>query len=224
MTTFDKVVQYLANNPSEFLGAVQYHLVYLVLIPVALAVLVSVPVGIMATYYKPLEKVAMAIVNTVQTIPSLALLVFMIFIGLGIGLKPAIAALFLYSLMPILRSTIVGIKGVDPYLKEAATGMGMTRWQRLVMVELPLSLSVIMTGIRTATVLCIGTGTLAAYVGAGGLGTYIVRGLNMMWYHLLFIGAVPSALLALLADWALGKLEYKLIPRGLRNDGVKEAN
>jgi len=218
MSILDKIVQYLVNNPGEFLWAVQYHLLFLVLIPVALAIMISVPLGIMATYFKSLEKVAMAIVNVVQTIPSLALLVFMIFIGMGIGLKPAIATLFLYSLMPILRNTIVGIKNVDPYLKEAATGMGMTRWQRLIMVELPLALSVIMTGIRTATVLCIGTGTLAAYVGAGGLGTYIVRGLNMMWEHLLFIGAVPSAILAMLADWALGKLEHRLVPRGLRND------
>jgi osmoprotectant transport system permease protein len=216
-----KMYATIASNPNEFLEALLVHIVYLVATPVCLAILVAVPLGILASQYKTVEKVSMFIVNILQTIPSLALLSILIVMGMGIGLKPAITALFLYSLLPILRNTIVGIKNVDPLLKEAALGMGMTRMQRLRMIEMPIAFSVIMTGIRTATVICIGTGTLAAYIGAGGLGAYIVRGLALYWNHLLLVGAIPTALLALSADFLLGKLERRLIPRGLRVEAEK---
>ncbi|KKM09032.1 hypothetical protein SY88_21100 [Clostridiales bacterium PH28_bin88] len=209
-------MNFIQNNPQEFLGAVRDHLVLLVTVPVGLAILVAVPLGILATRYRWLERIVMNTANVMQTIPSLALLALLIVLGFGIGYPPAIAALFLYSLLPILRNTYTGLKNVDPFIKEAATGMGMTSMQRLRMVELPLAFSVIMAGIRTATVICIGTGTLAALAGAGGLGIFIVRGLQMLWNHLIIVGAVPAAIMALLADFVLGKIEHLVIPRGLR--------
>lgn len=188
----------------------------LVLIPVVIAVIIGVPLGIIATRVRWIEKVTMGMASVLQTIPSLALLAFFILIGLGIGYRPAITALVLYSLLPIMRNTYTGVQNVDSFLKEAATGMGMTGWQRLRIVELPLALSVMLAGIRTATVTCVGTGTLAAYIGAGGLGVYISRGLQLARNDLLLVGAVPSAVMALLADYLLGKLEIWLTPRGLR--------
>lgn len=211
-----KVINFIQKNPQEFLGAIRDHLVLLVFVPVGLAIIVAVPLGILATRYRWLETIVMTIANIMQTIPSLALLALLIVLGFGIGYPPAIAALFLYSLLPILRNTYTGIKNVDPFIKEAATGMGMTNMQRLRMVELPLAFSVIMAGIRTATVICIGTGTLAALAGAGGLGIFIVRGLQMLWNHLIIVGAVPAAIMALLADFILGKIEHWVIPRGLK--------
>ena len=124
-------------------------------------------------------------------------------------------------MLPILRNTVVGINGVDPFLKEAALGMGMTGWQRLRMVELPLAFRVIMGGIRTSAVICIGTGTLAAYIGAGGLGQYIVRGLALYRDDLLLVGAIPATLLALLTDFLLGRFEKSVTPRGLRIEATK---
>lgn len=215
--TFNKAYALVLSNPGEFIGAIRDHLLLLVLTPVALAIIVAVPLGILATRYNNFGKIVLNFANIIQTIPSLALLVLMLIAGFGLGYTPAIAALFLYSLLPILRNTYTGINNVDSFLKEAATGMGMTSMQRLRMVEFPLAFSVIMAGIRTATVICIGTGVLAAYIGAGGLGPYIVRGLAFMWDHLLLLGAVPAAIMALLADYILGKLEYLVTPRGLKD-------
>ncbi|HHX77414.1 MAG TPA: ABC transporter permease [Firmicutes bacterium] len=206
----------VSENPEVFLGAIRDHLLLLVFTPVLLAIIVAIPLGILSARYKKLGKIVLNFAGMIQTIPSLALLVIMLALGMGLGYRPAITGLFLYSLLPILRNTYTGITNVDPFLKEAAIGMGMTNMQRLRMVELPLSLSVIMAGIRTATVICIGTGVLAAYIGAGGLGPYIVRGLALYQNQLLILGAVPAAIMALLADIILGKLEYMLTPRGLR--------
>lgn len=204
------------ENPGVFFGAIKDHLLLLVFTPVLLAIIVAIPMGILSARYKKMGNVILNIAGIIQTIPSLALLVIMLALGMGLGYRPAITGLFLYSLLPILHNTYSGLTNVDPFLKEAATGMGMTNMQRLRMVELPLSLSVIMAGIRTATVICIGTGVLAAYIGAGGLGPFIVRGLALMQYQLLILGAVPAAVMALLADIILGKLEHILTPRGLR--------
>jgi osmoprotectant transport system permease protein len=144
-----------------------------------------------------------------QTVPSLALFGLLIpipFIG-GIGTRTAIIALALYALLPVIRNTVTGIAGIDPKISEAATAMGMTGWQRLRMVELPLALPVMLTGIRVAVVISVGVATVAAAVGAGGLGTYIFRGLRQNDYDLLLAGAVASALLALVCDFALGQFE-----------------
>jgi len=212
---FVKFIELLISRWDEVLFAIQEHLV-LVSVPVALAALVTVPLGILAARYRWIEIPVMGIANVLQTIPSLALLALMIPLGVGIGQKPALIALFLYALLPILRNTYLGIRSVDDSIKEAATGMGMTYFQRLYMVELPIALSVIVGGIRTAAIIIIGTATLAAMVGGGGLGDFIITGLGMVRDELILLGAIPAALLALLADFLLGKLEYILTPRGLR--------
>lgn len=210
-----KFFQLLVDRQSEVLWAIQEHL-WLVFVPVALATLVSIPLGILATRFRKLEFAVMGIANVLQTVPSLALLALMIPLGFGIGNKPAMVALFLYALLPILRNTYLGIKNVDDGIKEAATGMGMTYLQRLYMVELPIAVSVIIGGIRTATVIIIGTATLAALIGGGGLGSFIVSGLGMVRDEMILLGAVPAALLAILTDFLFSKVEHLMTPRGLR--------
>jgi osmoprotectant transport system permease protein len=150
----------------------------------------------------------------VQTIPSLALLAFMIAIpGLGLSVRSAIVALFLYAVLPILRNTHTGLNDVDPDLIDAATGLGLTPRQMLFRVQLPLATRTIMAGVRTATVISIGVATLAAFIGAGGLGEPIVTGLYLNDTWLILSGAIPAALLALAADATLGRLERALAPR-----------
>ena len=159
-----------------------------------------------------LRTVALGIASVFQTIPSLALFGFLIpipFIG-GIGKRTAVVALVLYALLPILRNTYVGLTGIDPAVLEAATAMGMTPWQVMWRVRLPLALSVILAGIRTATVITIGVATIAAAIGAGGLGTFIFRGVAMVSDAVILAGAIPAALLALLADGLLALLERRL--------------
>ena len=211
----ERFITTLIRRSDAVMAAMQQHLL-LVLIPITFAILVAAPFGILATRYKAVGTPIMAVANILQTIPSLALLALMIPLGLGIGKKPAMVALFLYSLLPILRNTHTGIQGIDESVREAATGMGMTYFQRLYMVELPIAFSVIMAGIRTATVITIGTATLAALIGGGGLGDFIVTGLGMVRDELILLGAVPAALMALLADLLLGKLENWVTPKGLK--------
>jgi osmoprotectant transport system permease protein len=151
----------------------------------------------------------------VQTVPSLALFGFLIpapWIG-GIGMRTALVALTLYGLLPVLRNTVTGIMGVDPAIREAGRGMGMTDRQLLVQVELPLAASVILAGVRVATVVGIGVATIAAAIGAGGLGVFIFRGVAMVDNRTILAGALPAALLAIAADLALGALERRLKPR-----------
>jgi osmoprotectant transport system permease protein len=188
--------------------------IQLVLISMLIAILIGVPLGILITRVKLLEGPVLGAAGIMQTIPSLALLGFMIPL-FGIGIKTAVAALFLYSLLPIIRNTFTGIKDVDKSTVEAAKGMGMTDFQILFRVQLPLALSVMMAGIRTATVINVGTATLAAFIGAGGLGDFIFIGISRNIDALVLIGAFPAALLALLFDWLLGLLEKATTPRGL---------
>lgn len=182
---------------------------------VLLAVLVAVPLGVLLTRTKGVAEPVMAVVGLLQTIPSVALLALMIPL-LGIDWPPALAALFLYALLPILRNTYTGIKGVDPGALEAGRGMGMTSAQLLFLVELPLAFRVIMSGIRVSTVLIIGWATLAAFIGAGGLGETIMTGFAMVSTGHILAGGVPVTLLALLADYGLGAVERRVTPRGLR--------
>jgi osmoprotectant transport system permease protein len=147
-----------------------------------------------------------------QTIPALALLAFMIPI-FGIGALPAIVALFIYSLLPILRNTYLGMDDVDPTLKDAAKGMGMTSWQSIFKVELPLAAPVIMSGVRLSATYVIAWAALASYIGAGGLGDFIFNGLNLYRTDLILGGSIPVILLALIVDWLLGKLETALTPK-----------
>jgi len=180
-----------------------------------IAILIAVPLGILLTRTPKLAEPIIGLAALVQTIPSLALLGFMLPI-FGIGKTPAIIALTLYALLPILRNTYTGILGVDPSLVDAGKGMGMTSSQILVKVELPLTLPIIMAGVRTATVLTIGVAALATFIGAGGLGDLIDRGLRVADKNLILAGAIPAAILAIIFDFALKKLESKVTPRGLK--------
>lgn len=180
-----------------------------------IAICIGIPLGIIITRVKPLEGPILGIAGILQTIPSLALLGFMIPL-FGIGMTTAVVALFLYSLLPIIRNTFAGIKDVDKSVIEAAKGMGMTKRQILFKIQLPLALSVIMAGIRTATVINVGTTTLAAFIGAGGLGDFIFLGISRNIDALIIIGALPAAILALILDFLLGRLELLATPRGLK--------
>lgn len=202
--------QFLQANWSELLLLVQQHVV-LVFVAILVAVVIGVPTGILLTRYRALRGPVLGVANVMQTIPSLALFGFLIplpFIG-GIGTRTALVALVLYSLLPIIRNTVTGILNVDPNVREAAVAMGMTGSQVLRQVELPLAMGVIVTGIRVATVIAVGVTTIAAAVGAGGLGVYIFRGLRQYDNNLLLAGAVSAALLALAADFFLGVLERR---------------
>jgi osmoprotectant transport system permease protein len=187
------------------------------LLAVLLAILFAVPAGIAVAHSRLGERIALGGASVIQTIPSLALLAFMIAIpGLGLSVRSAITALFLYALLPIMRNTVTGLRSVDAELIDAASGIGLTRRQILTRVRLPIATSTIMAGVRTSTVISIGVATLAAFIGAGGLGEPIVTGLYLNDTRLILAGAIPAALLALLADWLLGLVERRLVPRGLR--------
>ena len=178
----------------------------------AIAVLIAVPLGMVIVQRPTLRNIALGIASVFQTIPSLALFGFLIpipFIG-GIGPRTAIVALVLYALLPILRNTYVGLTGIDPAVLQAAEAMGMTNTQILWRVRLPLALPVILAGIRTATIITIGVATIAAAIGAGGLGTFIFRGVAMVSNAVILAGAIPAALLAIAADALLAWLERRL--------------
>jgi len=188
--------------------------IWLVAASMGIAVLVGVPAGILLTRRPKLREPVIGGANIIETIPSLALFGFLLpapWLGARAD-RIAITALALYALLPIVRNTYVGIAGVDPGVREAARGMGLTGRQLLWQVELPLSMSVILAGIRTATVLSIGIATIAAAIGAGGLGEFIFRGLAMVNDSLILAGAIPAAILALAADLGLGWLEARLRP------------
>ncbi|HLZ52146.1 MAG TPA: ABC transporter permease [Candidatus Acidoferrum sp.] len=202
---------FFLSHRSEILDATLDHLT-LVLISMALAIAIAVPLGMLIVQHRHLRSIVLGIASVFQTIPSLALFGFLIpipFIG-GIGRRTAIVALVLYALLPILRNTYVGLTGIDPAILEAAEAMGMTNSQILLRVRFPLALSIILAGIRTATVITIGVATIAAAIGAGGLGTFIFRGVAMVSDAVILAGAIPAALLALLADLFLGLLERRL--------------
>lgn len=199
--------EFIQQNWAELLALTREHLI-LVFISTALAVLIGVPLGVLLTRKKALRAPVLGLANVLQTVPSLALFGLLIPISfIGIGARAAVIALTLYSFLPVIRNTVTGILNIDQKTKEAATAMGMTDWQILKMVELPLAAPVILTGIRVAVVIAVGVATVAAAVGAGGLGTYIFRGLRQNDNNLLLAGAISSALLALAADFALGQFE-----------------
>lgn len=191
---------------------------YISLIALSLGIIVAVPLGIALTRFPRTAKVTISICSMLQTVPSLALLALMIPI-FGIGKFPAIVALFIYSLLPILRNTCIGMEGVDPTLIDSAKGMGMTTWQIMIKVMLPQALPVIMAGIRLSAVYLIAWATLASYIGAGGLGDFIFNGLNLYQPELIIGGTIPVSLLALLTDFLLSHLEKKLTPVNLRDGG-----
>lgn len=216
-TSFLKgLFEMFVNRWDHLLVAFQEH-IFLVVIAMGLGILISVPVGVFLTGVRKIADPVIGVAGIAQTIPSLALLGFMLpFVGIG---KPnAIIALTVYALLPILRNTYTGILEVDQSAVEAGRGMGMTRWQILFKIELPLALPVIMAGIRTSTVITIGVATLATFVGAGGLGDLIMRGIQTMDTNLMLIGALPAALLAIIAEFILKGFENLVTPKGLRNN------
>ena len=202
--------RFFIEHCAEILEATANHL-SLVLIAMAFAIAIGVPLGMFIVHRPAWRHLALGLASIFQTIPSLALFGFLIpipFIG-GIGRRTAIVALVLYALLPILRNTYVGLTGIDVAVLEAAEAMGMTQWQILWRVRLPLARAVILAGIRTATIITIGVATIAAAIGAGGLGTFIFRGVAMVSDAVILAGAIPAALLAILADLLLGWLERR---------------
>lgn len=203
-------VEYLVRIRGDLLLRTWEHLL-LAVGSTAIAVAIGVPLGILLTRRAPLRAGILGSANVLQTIPSLALLGLLIPLPIvgGVGARPAIVALVAYALLPIIRNTYEGIRSIDPAVREAATAMGMTDRQLLRRVELPLALGVIMGGVRLATVIGIGVATVAAAIGAGGLGVFIFQGLAMVDNRVILAGAIPAALLALAADGGLGILERR---------------
>ena len=202
------LLQYFQRNSAEVFELTLEHL-WLVGASTALAVAIGLPLGILLTRWPALSKPILGSANIMQTIPSLALFGFLLpmpWLGDRAD-RLAIFALTLYALLPIIRNTYAGILGVDRAVVEAGRGMGMTDRQLLFQVQLPLSLGVILAGVRVAVVISVGLATIAAAVGAGGLGTYIFRGVAMVNNTLILAGAIPAALLALTADLGLGLVE-----------------
>lgn len=180
-----------------------------------IAGIVGVPLGVILLRVRALVGPVMAVVDVLQTIPSLAMLAIVMFF-LGLGNSSLIAVLFVYALLPVLRNTYTGLAGVSPDLLEAGKGMGMTRWQLLWQVQLPIALPVILAGFRVAMVTAIGIATIGTLIGAGGLGEPIWRGIQLRDTPMILAGAIPAALLAIIADILLGILEKSMVPRGLR--------
>jgi osmoprotectant transport system permease protein len=204
------LLRFYADHLGEALGLLGQHVV-LVAVSTGVAVALGVPLGILLTRRPTWRGPVLGLANVFQTIPSLALFGFLIplpFIG-GIGARTAIVALVVYALLPIVRNTYTGIVTIDPSIREAGVGMGMTDRELLAQVELPLAASVIFSGIRVATVIGVGVATIAAAVGAGGLGVYIFRGVSVVDNTLILAGALPAALLALAADGLLALLERR---------------
>ncbi|MGH7537129.1 MAG: ABC transporter permease [Gemmatimonadales bacterium] len=208
------LLDFYAANGREVAGLLGQHLV-LVLVSTAIAVAIGVPLGILLSRRPGWRRPILGFANVCQTIPSLALFGFLIplpFIG-GVGARTAIVALVVYALLPIVRGTYTGIASVDPAIREAGRGMGMTDRELLTMVELPLAAALILSGIRVATVIGVGVATIAAAVGAGGLGVYIFRGVAVVDDTLILAGALPAALLALAADGLFGVVERRFVWR-----------
>ncbi|MCI0416800.1 ABC transporter permease [bacterium] len=203
-------IDFVLNNYGQILNLSFQHL-YLAVVSTLIAALIGIPAGVLLTRKPALSPTILGIANVLQTVPSLALLGFMLsipFLG-GIGAGAAITALVLYALLPVIRNTYTGIASVDPAVREAGRGMGMTDRQLLLMVEMPLASGVIFAGLRIAMVVSIGVATVAAAIGAGGLGEFIFRGLSTVNNTLILAGAVPAALLAIAVDFGLGKIEKR---------------
>ncbi len=206
----------LVSHAPKLLVSLGEH-VMLTVVAVTLGIMIAVPLAIALTRHKKIAKVVLALAATVQTIPSLVLLGFVLVIS-GVGKRPALVVLTIYSILPILQNTYTGIIEVLPAYKDAAKGIGMTKSQVLTKVELPLALPAMMSGVRLSTVYIVSWATLAGMVGAGGLGDWIWTGLSTYNTTYILLGAIPSALLAVFFSTSLGALEKTLTPRGLRRN------
>lgn len=208
------MISFFQTNGAELLVKIWQH-IYLSFVSLGLGIIVAVPVAVGLTRAKKLAGFVIGLASVLQTIPSMALLALMIPI-FGIGSFPAIVALFIYSLLPILRNTYIGLNNVDPSVLDAAKGIGMSNMQSIMQVELKLAAPVIMSGIRLSSTFVIAWATLASYIGAGGLGDFIFNGLNLYRSDLILGGSIPVIILALITDYILGKIEYLLTPKSIR--------
>ena len=215
MNFFDYVVQ----NQSQILSLFLEH-IQLTCFAVGLAILIGVPLGLVISYVKPLNKIVLGIASVIQAVPSMALLGFSIPI-LGIGLVPSVVVVILYSLLPIIKNTFTGIQGIDPDLTEAATGIGLRKSEILFKVQIPLALPVIMAGIRISAVTAVGLMTMAAFIGGGGLGYLVFSGISTVNNSQILAGAIPACILALLVDFLLGQLEKLTTPVSMRSASAK---
>ncbi|MBO8441520.1 MAG: ABC transporter permease [Firmicutes bacterium] len=205
------IIEFLHSYGNQLLLKLWQH-IYISGFSLILGILFAVPLGIWLSKHRKFANPLISLASVMQTIPAMALLAMMVPL-FGIGVKPAIIALFIYSLLPILRNTYLGIINLDPNVVDAAKGMGMNAFESIRLVELPLAAPVIMSGIRLSATYVIAWTTLASYIGAGGLGDFIFNGLNMYRSDLILGGSIPVILLALIVDFILGKLEDKLTPR-----------
>ncbi|MBO1085442.1 MULTISPECIES: ABC transporter permease [Enterococcus] len=210
------MAEFFQQHGAEILSKSLEHL-YISAIALVIGIAIAVPLGVLLTRFPKVATIVIGLTSALQTVPSLALLALMIPL-FGVGKLPAIIALFIYSLLPILRNTYIGMKNVDWNYRDVAKGMGMTNIQSIFSVELPIAMPTIMAGIRLAAVYVIAWATLASYIGAGGLGDLIFSGLNNYQPDLIFAGTIPVTILALLADFLLGLLENRLTPIALREE------
>jgi osmoprotectant transport system permease protein len=215
-----ETIKFISQNLG-LLGIATLEHASLVGVAVGIAIITGVPIGIAITQNERIAKLVLYIASMIMTIPSVALFGMMIpilsKIGQGIGYLPAVIAVMLYSQLPIIRNTHTAINNIDPALREAAMGMGMTPFQRMRSVEIPLAVPIIMAGVRTAVVLNIGVMAIAAYIGAGGLGTFISRGIAQTDSRQLIAGALAVSLLAIVVDFLLARLQRRLTPIGIRH-------
>ncbi|WP_054951452.1 ABC transporter permease [Numidum massiliense] len=210
----ENIISFLNESSGLVLEKIWEHL-YISFIAVLLGALLAIPLAIVLTRMPKTAKVVLGVAGVLQTIPSLAMLAFFIPV-LGLGTVPAISALFLYSILPILQNTYTGISEVNSNLVQAGRGMGMTTWELVRDVEIPLAMPTVMAGVRVATVYIIGWATLASFIGAGGLGDLIFTGLDLYRTELVVAGAIPATAIALIADFLLSRLERRATPIGLR--------
>jgi osmoprotectant transport system permease protein len=219
-----RLIDFWLNNGREFLGAILRHL-ELVVASTGIAVAAGVPLGVLSYRNPRVGAPLIGLANIVQTIPSIAMFGFLIPMPLigGIGAQAAVIALILYALLPVMRTTASGLKSIDPSAREAGLAMGMTGWELLYQVELPLAQTAILAGVRVATVVGVGTATIAAAIGAGGLGQYIFRGVDSVDSVMILAGAIPAAALALVADLSLTWLERRLAPDRVKSGKLRIA-
>ncbi|MEM6159385.1 osmoprotectant ABC transporter permease OsmW [Erwinia sp. P6884] len=214
-----ETINFMMDNWS-YIAALTFHHLWLVGVAVGLAIVIGVPLGILIVRAKWLATPVLGIATIVLTIPSIALFGLMIplfsMIGQGIGVVPAVSAVFLYSLLPVVRNTHTALENLPGGLREAGRGIGMTFWQRLRWVEIPMALPVIFGGIRTAVVMNVGVMAIAAVIGAGGLGLLLLDGISGSDIRKLIAGAVMICLLAIILDWLLHRLQLALTPKGIR--------
>ncbi|MBK5240612.1 glycine betaine ABC transporter substrate-binding protein [Clostridium sp.] len=215
MKVFVDFIDFVISRNEQLLDLIVQH-IQLTVVAVVIAIAIGVPLGIFITRVKKLSKPIIGLANVIQAVPSLALLGFLIPV-LGIGSKPAIIMVVLYSLLPIIKNTYTGLNNINPDMLEAAKGIGMTNAQILKMIQIPLALPIIMAGIRISAVTAVGLMTIAAFIGAGGLGYMVFAGIQTVDNNMILAGAIPACILALLIDFIVGRIEKAVSPNGIKN-------